>query len=224
MKIFANSGPSGRPSALPRDPHRPSLYLRDGRPGPSPSRENAPPSGAIPESREANLPAQRAPPQAPARVPRAHADARRPGDPQAAAGEGPEAPLRLTSLAAVKRRHRLSRSRDFDAVYRKGRSVSTRYLVVYAFPARKWTGSRTRASGSRCRARSAARSPRNRLKRQLRAAADALDAGLEPGHDYVVAARPGLSEAAESQGGDWLRERLGEALRLADHAERKATA
>ena len=34
----------------------------------------------------------------------------------------------------MKRRHRLSRSRDFDAVYRHGRSTATRYLVLYAFP------------------------------------------------------------------------------------------
>ena len=38
------------------------------------------------------------------------------------------------SVAAVQRRHRLSRSRDFDAVYRHGRSVSTRFLVLYWFP------------------------------------------------------------------------------------------
>ena len=33
----------------------------------------------------------------------------------------------------MQRGHRLSRSRDFDAVYRHGRSVSTRYLVLYWF-------------------------------------------------------------------------------------------
>ena len=33
----------------------------------------------------------------------------------------------------MQRRHRLSRSRDFDTVYRHGRSVSTRYLVLYWF-------------------------------------------------------------------------------------------
>ena len=40
----------------------------------------------------------------------------------------------------MKRRNRLSRSRDFDAVYRQGRSVSTRYLVLYSFPARRRGG------------------------------------------------------------------------------------
>ena len=34
----------------------------------------------------------------------------------------------------MQRRHRLSRSRDFDAVYRSGRSASTRFLVLYWFP------------------------------------------------------------------------------------------
>ena len=33
----------------------------------------------------------------------------------------------------VQRRNRLSRSRDFDAVYRHGRSVSTRFLTLYWF-------------------------------------------------------------------------------------------
>jgi len=34
----------------------------------------------------------------------------------------------------VERRYRLSRSKDFDAVYRQGRSVSTRYLTLHWFP------------------------------------------------------------------------------------------
>ena len=82
--------------------------------------------------REAHVPAERPPPQAQARVPRAHVDARRPGDPQAPPRQGAEAPLGLTSRA-VERRQRLSRSRDFDAVYRQGRSVSTRSLTLHWF-------------------------------------------------------------------------------------------
>lgn len=34
----------------------------------------------------------------------------------------------------MQRRNRLSRSRDFDTVYRRGRSASTRYLVLHWFP------------------------------------------------------------------------------------------
>ena len=86
-------------------------------------------------TREADLPAQRAPAEAQARLPRPDVHPGRPRDPQAAPREGPQAPLGLTPLdARVQRRHRLSRSRDFDAVYRHGRSVSTRFLVLYWFP------------------------------------------------------------------------------------------
>jgi len=44
---------------------------------------------------------------------------------------------------------------------------------------------------------------RNRLKRKLRAAWDELDVA-SAGRDYVLAARPGLAEAAESRGHGWL--------------------
>ena len=88
-------------------------------------------------SLEAHLSAQRPPPQAQARLPRADVDARRTGDSQAPPRQGPQAALRLSTPdypRTVQRRHRLSRSRDFDAVYRSGRSASTRFLVLYWFP------------------------------------------------------------------------------------------
>src|SRR5438067_4704596 len=90
-------------------------------------------------TREADLSAERTPPEAPARLPCTHGDSRGARDPQAAPCEGAQAPLRLTRGSCgprvdVQRRHRLSRSRDFDAVYRQGRSVSTRFLVLYSFP------------------------------------------------------------------------------------------
>ena len=51
---------------------------------------------------------------------------------------------------------------------------------------------------------------RNLLKRRLREAWAQLP---EPqGADYVVLARPGLAEAAEARGFDWLRERVAEVL------------
>jgi ribonuclease P protein component len=55
---------------------------------------------------------------------------------------------------------------------------------------------------------------RNRLKRRLRAALDELAGAAASGHDYVVAARPGLAEAAEARGFPWLVERVAEALEL----------
>jgi ribonuclease P protein component len=120
----------------------------------------------------------------------------------------------------LKRRHRLSRSRDFDAVYRKGRSVSTRYLVLYAFPREEDEGEhapepRLGLAVSRKVGGSVAR---NRLKRRLRDAFEGLAATVRPGYDYVLVARPGLAEAAEQRGFAWLADRVAEIFRLSEGA------
>jgi ribonuclease P protein component len=112
----------------------------------------------------------------------------------------------------MKRRHRLSRSRDFDAVYRQGRSTATRYLVLYSFPREEpeEDGPRLGLAVSR---QVGGAVERNRLKRRLRAAFDEMAEGLPADHDYVLIARPGLGEAAESRGFPWLRERVVEVFR-----------
>jgi ribonuclease P protein component len=118
----------------------------------------------------------------------------------------------------VKRRHRLSRSRDFDAVYRHGRSVATRYLVLYAF-AREEGGDEDPRLGLAVGRQLGTAIERNRLKRRLRAAFDEVKERVPPGRDYVLIARPGLSEAIAGQGFPWLVERVGEVFersRLAD--------
>jgi ribonuclease P protein component len=116
----------------------------------------------------------------------------------------------------VNRRHRLSRSRDFDAVYRQGRSVSTRYLVLYWFS----RNSEAIAEGARLglavpKAVGTA-VVRNRIKRRLRELFRERSAELPQNHDYVLVVRPGLAEAAESRGFDWLRERVDEILGKAE--------
>src|SRR5213082_343209 len=64
----------------------------------------------------------------------AHACRRVPGGRSSSAGVPEAASASLPKLdARVNRHHRLSRSRDFDSVYRQGRSVSTRFLVLYWF-------------------------------------------------------------------------------------------
>jgi ribonuclease P protein component len=125
----------------------------------------------------------------------------------------------------VKRRHRLSRSRDFDAVYRKGRSFSTRYLVVYLFPREDseepQDGPRLGLAVPR---KVGGAVQRNRLKRRLRAVFDELAEALPPEHDYVLSAREGLVEAADANGAAWLADAVREALSLAETSERGATA
>ena len=116
----------------------------------------------------------------------------------------------------MNRRHRLSRSRDFDAVYRHGRSVSTRYLVLYWFERsdEELSGEGPRLGLAVPKAVGTA-VVRNRIKRRLRELFRARSEQVPQGHDYVLVVRPGLPEAAEQRGFDWLGERVDEILEKA---------
>ena len=109
----------------------------------------------------------------------------------------------------MKRANRLSRSRDFDAVYRHGRSVSTRFLVLYWFGQEEPTEPRFGLSVPRAVGNAVVR---NKIKRQLREIWRARLDRLPANSDFVLVARPGLAEAAEAQGFDWLSERVDEVL------------
>ena len=111
----------------------------------------------------------------------------------------------------MQRRHRLSRSRDFEAVYRHGRSFATRYLVLYWFPREEPDGDPRLGLAVPKSLGSAV--TRNRLKRQLREAWRASLGQVPPGRDYVLVARAGLPEAADARGHGWLGERIDEVLR-----------
>jgi ribonuclease P protein component len=109
----------------------------------------------------------------------------------------------------VQRRHRLSRSRDFDAVYRHGRSVSTRFLVLYSFPREDDDEPRIGLAVPKAAGGAVVR---NRIKRQLREVWTELLPEVQHGRDYVLIVRPGLADAVEARGFDWLRERVTEVL------------
>jgi ribonuclease P protein component len=101
--------------------------------------------------------------------------------------------------AGAQGRGRLTRSAEFDAVYRRGRSAASRHLVAYAFPT-ELDETRLGVAVSRKVGNAVVR---NRLKRQLREAYAELDP--QPRRlDVVLVARPGLDEAVESQGFGWL--------------------
>ena len=111
----------------------------------------------------------------------------------------------------MQRRHRLSRSRDFDAVYRRGRSVSTRFLTLYWFTREEDEGA-PRLGLSVPKKAVAGAVARNRIKRRLRELWRARVEALPAGRDYVLIVRPGLAEAAEERGAEWLGERVDELL------------
>jgi ribonuclease P protein component len=111
----------------------------------------------------------------------------------------------------VQRRQRLSRSRDFDAVYRHGRSVSTRYLTLHWF-AREDDADGAQRLGLAIPKAVGSAVVRNRLKRQLRAIWDDAAGRVEQGRDYVIVARAGIAEIAEARGQAWLADEVATVL------------
>jgi ribonuclease P protein component len=114
----------------------------------------------------------------------------------------------------VQRRNRLSRSKDFDTVYRRGRSVSSRYLVLHWFTRDGDAEGEPRLGLAVPRSVGSAVA-RNRVKRLLREAWRELLPSVPPGHDYVLAARPGLAEPVETRGKEWLVSEIGAVLEKA---------
>jgi len=121
-------------------------------------------------------------------------------------------------MADAARRSRLSRSAEFDRVYRQGRSAQHRVLILYRFDRPEDIAS---GDDGACRIgitvskKIGGAVQRNRLKRQLNAAireSEHLDATC----DYVAIARKGLIELSEGEGGfDAIRELVDElALKL----------
>ncbi len=109
----------------------------------------------------------------------------------------------------AKKRRRLSRSAEFERVYRQGRSKGNRYLVLYAFPRAEGEedGPRLGLSVSR---RVGGAVERNRVKRVLREAFWAEAERLPDTSDYVVVARPDARELAQREGADGMRGALSE--------------
>ena len=107
------------------------------------------------------------------------------------------------------KRRRLSRSAEFERVYRQGRSKGNRFLVLYAFPREEPEGEGPRLGLSVGR-RVGGAVDRTRVKRVLREAFWEEARRLPAGSDYVVVARPESLGLTEREGAAGVRAALAE--------------
>jgi ribonuclease P protein component len=107
------------------------------------------------------------------------------------------------------KRGRLSRSAEFDRVFRQGRSHANRVLVVHGFPRAGEGELRLGLSVSR---RVGGAVERNHVKRLLREAFEQELARLPEGHDIVIVARPEAKAVAERDGLEGIRTALVELM------------
>lgn len=99
------------------------------------------------------------------------------------------------------KRARLSRSSDFQRIYRQGSSTASRFLVLYSFR-RSLESAEGPRLGLSVSKKMGGAVVRNRIKRLLREAFAAVQEQLDQDYDVVLIARPQLLDllARESAG------------------------
>ena len=115
-------------------------------------------------------------------------------------------------------RRRLSRSADFDRVFREGRSHANRYLVVHVFPRAHAGADPDRAPHGGARLgisvgrKVGGAVERNRVKRLVGKAFGRIAGERPPAREVWIVARAGASELVRRRGEPGVEEELGALL------------
>ena len=117
---------------------------------------------------------------------------------------------RLLASRGRAKRGRLSRSAEFERVYRQGRSVGNRFLVLYTFPRTGEAAAEGPRLGLSVSRKVGGAVDRNKVKRLLREAFAGETGRVPTDHDVVVVARPEARDLAEREGLEGVRRELAE--------------
>lgn len=91
------------------------------------------------------------------------------------------------------KKSRLTRSADFQRVYRKGKSVAGRHAVLYYFDRSEETGEDQPRLGISVSKKVGGAVVRNQVKRVVKEAYSRFRDEIAPDYDYVIIARTGLA-------------------------------
>lgn len=122
-----------------------------------------------------------------------------------------ELPHRVATPRRAKR-GRLSRSAEFERVYRQGRSHGGRYLVLHVFPRDAREPADSARLGLSVSRKVGGAVERNRVKRLLREAFSAEADRVPADHDVVIVARPTALELCDRDGLEGVRAAISELL------------
>ena len=114
------------------------------------------------------------------------------------------------------KKNRLTRSADFQRVYRRGKSVAGRQAVLYYFDRSEETGEDGPRLGISVSKKVGGSVVRNQVKRVVKEAFARFQQQVAPEYDYVIIARPGLASFIDESRFEEVVETLSELFRRAN--------